>query len=151
MSARPFEYSPAPTPEDLLLTYPDLDPSFVAAYASAHEFTMTSPERMYALWQAVHHVVDRQVPGAFVECGVWRGGSSMLVAHALLERRETCREMCLYDTFSGMPDPGEGEVDFTGRSAAEQLRGGRGGSDDLVGMCVARGGAGQHETDRLLR
>lgn len=132
MSARPFEYAAAPTPDELLRTYPDLDPSFVPAYASAREFTMTSPERMYALWQAVHYVVDRQVPGAFVECGVWRGGSAMLVAHALLERRETCRDIWLYDTFFGMPDPGEGDVDFTGRSAAEQLRGGRGDSDDLV-------------------
>lgn len=132
MSARPFEYSLAPAPEDLLVTYPDLDPSFVQAYASAREFTMTSPERMYALWQAVHHVVDRQVPGAFVECGVWRGGSSMLVAHALLERREAGRELWLYDTFIGMPDPGEGDVDFMGRPAADQLHGGRGGGDDLV-------------------
>lgn len=131
MPARPFEHLPAPAPGDLLVTYPDLDPTFVGAYASARDFTMTSPERMYALWQGVHHVLDRGVPGAFVECGVWRGGSSMVMAHALLERGDTSRALWLYDTFCGMPDPTEGDVDFSGRSAAEQLREST-ATDDIV-------------------
>lgn len=101
--------------------YPDFDPGFVDAYADALPCTMTSPERMYALWQAVRHVVDRKVPGELVECGVWRGGSSMVMAHALLGLRDTSRELWLYDTFSGMPPPSAHDVDLMGRSAADQL------------------------------
>lgn len=129
--ARRFEHVPAPLPEDLLTAYPDLDADFVRPYESALPYTMTSPERMFALWQAVRHVERRQVPGAFVECGVWRGGSSMLMAHALLQRqRDGARELWLYDTFSGMPAPSAHDIDFTGRSAAEQLR--AGDRDDLA-------------------
>ena len=34
---------------------------------------MTSIERMYALYTATRYVIDNEVPGHFVECGVWRG------------------------------------------------------------------------------
>jgi hypothetical protein len=119
-------------PEDPLEGFPDFDPGFAAAYDCARDCTMTSPERMYALWQGVHHVLDRGVPGAFVECGVWRGGSAMLMAHALLERGNDSRELWLYDTFEGMPPPAEGDVDFAGRPAAEQLPARRDDRDDVI-------------------
>jgi hypothetical protein len=93
---------------------------------------MTSPERMYALWGAVGHVIDRGLRGAFVECGVWRGGSAMLMAHALLAAGCPARELWLYDTFAGMPQPSEGDVDFTGVSASERLAQAAGNRDDLV-------------------
>ena len=131
VSGPSFEYAPAPAPADLLVVYPDFDPAFVPAYACAREFTMTSPERMYALWQGVRQVLRRQVPGAFVECGVWRGGSSMVMAHTLLAQQQSSRELWLYDTFTGMPQPAGGDVDFTGRSAAAQLRS-SGDRDNLV-------------------
>jgi O-methyltransferase len=119
-------------PDAPLEGFPDFDRSFAAAYACARDCTMTSPERMYALWKGVHHVLDRDVPGAFVECGVWRGGSSMLMAHALLECGDVARELWLYDTFEGMPQPGDADVDFTGRPAAEQLPRRRDDRDDVI-------------------
>jgi O-methyltransferase len=119
-------------PDDPLDGFPDFDSEFAAAYACARDCTMTSPERMYALWKGVHHVLDRGVPGAFVECGVWRGGSSMLMAHALLERGDAGRDLWLYDTFEGMPPPGDADVDFTGRPAAEQLPSSRDDRDDVI-------------------
>src|SRR5947208_7530017 len=38
-------------------------------------YTITPPARIVALADAVAHVVGAGVTGAFVECGVWRGGS----------------------------------------------------------------------------
>jgi O-methyltransferase len=121
VSQRTFEYPPTPIPEDLLAVYPDFEPAFVPAYARAMSHTMTSPERMHALWMATRHVIETRVRGAFVECGVWRGGSSMIVGLALLRAGETGRQLWLYDTFEGMPEPSEGDVDFLGHSAAAQL------------------------------
>jgi O-methyltransferase len=132
MTRRTFEYPPTPAPEDLLAVYPDFAPEFVEAYAAAVAYTMTSPERMYALWQATLHVVSSDVPGAFVECGVWRGGSAMVAAHALQRTGDTSRELWLYDTFSGMPEPSGADVDFMGRAAADQLASAVGDPDDLV-------------------
>ena len=44
-------------------------------YEVCDPFTMTSIERMYGLYRAVRYVVDQDIPGDIVECGVWMGGS----------------------------------------------------------------------------
>jgi SAM-dependent methyltransferase len=92
-------------------THPDLEAEFMAAQAVCQPFTMTSIERRYALWQAIHHVVKRRVEGAFVECGVWRGGSTMVAAIALRLLGADDRELWLYDTFEGMSEPTEHDVE----------------------------------------
>ena len=80
-------------------------------------YTMTTPPRIYALARAVEHVVGGRVPGALVECGVWRGGSMMAVALTLLSLGVDDRELYLFDTFEGMTEPGEEDVMHTGQRA----------------------------------
>src|SRR4051794_2252186 len=84
--------------------------------------TMTGDQKLFALIVATRHVADRGIPGAIVECGVWRGGSMQAVAYTLLERGKTDRDLHLYDTFEGMPPPGLQDLRHDGRSAAELLR-----------------------------
>jgi hypothetical protein len=67
--------------------------------------TLTSAERIAAVSDATAYVADAGIEGAFVECGVWRGGSMMAVALTLLERGITDRDLYLFDTFSGMTEP----------------------------------------------
>jgi hypothetical protein len=83
----------------------DMEAEFKAIYEKSQNCTMTSLERMYALYQAVKYVTQAGVPGDFVECGVWKGGSSMLMAYTLLSQNEIGRKIYLYDTFTGMPKP----------------------------------------------
>ena len=85
-------------------------------------FTMTSTERMYALHEAVRYVSRAQIAGDIVECGVWRGGSSMLAALTLLELGDL-RTLWLYDTFAGMTEPGEEDRKWSGESAVDELAG----------------------------
>src|SRR5215471_10337497 len=40
----------------------------------ARDYTMTPFERCRALWETARSALRQNVPGAFVECGVWRGG-----------------------------------------------------------------------------
>jgi len=54
-------------------------------------FTRTGAERVYALIQAIKYIAQADVPGAIVECGVWRGGSMMPVAKTLLELQRVDR------------------------------------------------------------
>lgn len=61
---------------------PDADARFGPLYQQCRPYTLTSVEKMYALWQAVEYVHLAQIPGDVVECGVWRGGSSMMAALA---------------------------------------------------------------------
>jgi hypothetical protein len=85
-------------------------------------YTMTSPEAIHALAEAVRYVVSNGIPGAIVECGVWKGGSMMAVARTLLGLGRTDIELYLFDTFEGMTEPTNKDVSrLTGETAAALL------------------------------
>ncbi|HWA38222.1 MAG TPA: TylF/MycF/NovP-related O-methyltransferase [Burkholderiales bacterium] len=85
-------------------------------------YTMTSPERIHALVKATRHVAAAQIPGAIVECGVWRGGSMMATALTLIAAGDTARELYLFDTFEGMTAPTAQDVDLEGTAASALLQ-----------------------------
>jgi hypothetical protein len=100
----------------------DLQPAFLDLYERCREMTMTSIERMFALYSATRYIVDSKISGDFVECGVWRGGSVMLIALTLQSLGIDDRTIWLYDTFDGMTAPSEHDVQaMTGRFAAHVL------------------------------
>lgn len=101
--------------------YADMTDADDALFAAVEPFTMTTKERVVALSAAVRHVVRHRVPGDFVECGVWKGGSMMAVARTLLEIGDTTRRLYLFDTFEGMPPPADVDCDFRGESATDIL------------------------------
>ncbi len=89
--------------------------------AEAKQNTMTSYERLHSLCQAIKYVVDTGIEGAFVECGVWRGGSSFAAAQSLVAFGDTKRELYLYDTYEGMSAPTDEDVNTQGHGAAQLL------------------------------
>jgi len=82
-------------------------------------YTMTTPARVNALINAVHYVVANKIDGAMVECGVWKGGSTMAMMIALKKLMDENRDLYLYDTFSGMSAPSDVDVSFQGKKAHE--------------------------------
>ena len=96
---------------------PDFDELTTRIFNTVNPYTMTSPERVAALVEAVRYVVANEIPGDFIECGVWRGGSSMAAALALKELGDESRELWLYDTYEGMSAPTDEDVDVAGQSA----------------------------------
>ena len=84
-------------------------------------YTCGSVERIVGVMGAVDYVVANRIPGAIVECGVWRGGSMMAAAHTLLNRKDTSRDIHLFDTFEGMSEPTEKDVMFDGQKASTLL------------------------------
>ena len=73
-------------------------------------YTMTGVLRLDATVDAVRHVVARGLPGALVECGVWRGGSVLAMLLTLQELGHDDRDVYLFDTFEGMTEPTERDV-----------------------------------------
>ena len=88
---------------------PDLIPEDREIIEKVQPFTLLSPDRIYAFIEATRHVVQNRIPGAIVECGVWKGGAVMSSLLTLKRLSATDREVFLYDTFEGMPKPGEGD------------------------------------------
>ena len=90
-------------------------------------YTRVSIPRLYALYSITLRCIESGIPGAYVECGVWKGGSSALV-NALLQTHDPTgpRPMWLFDSFAGLPQPsdkdGEGvqERYYSGILAADQ-------------------------------
>lgn len=96
--------------------YLEQDKDYAGTLRMVRDFTMTSPERIAALIDGIRYVVRAGIPGAVVECGVWRGGSMMAVARTLLELSDI-RDLYLFDTFAGMTEPGALDVDVLGEVA----------------------------------
>src|SRR3546814_12518089 len=82
---------------------------------------MTLPERLFANHEAVRHITRQGIEGAIVECGVWRGGSTMAMLHTLLDAQDTSRDIYLFDTFEGMSAPGREDKVWFGDHAADML------------------------------
>ena len=83
---------------------------------------MTGVARGFHLLKSIDYILERKIPGAVVECGVWKGGSMVLAAKRLIAAGACDRELFLYDTFSGMTSPTDIDRDLNGDSAAELLR-----------------------------
>ncbi len=118
---RRVETAPAAAEQGPLLPE-GIDAETAATVRAVAPYTLTGPERVAALVEAVRYVVRADVPGALVECGVWRGGSALAVLRTLVELRATDRDVWLYDTFTEMPSPTERDVDLFGVPAADYHR-----------------------------
>lgn len=85
-------------------------------------YTLTNYERLYALIEAVRYVVRNNIAGCFVECGVYKGGSMMAMALSLLSEGVRDRDLFLFDTYEGMPKPGERDIDAWGGAASKTFK-----------------------------
>jgi O-methyltransferase len=96
---------------------------------SVLKFTRTGRARTAAMLKAVRLVDKRGIDGDIVECGVWLGGN------IILSRMVSPQRVCwLYDTFTGMPEPGPEDFDLRGAPASfhYQRR-----TADGIGWCAA--------------
>ena len=99
----------------------DLDEPMRSIIRTVQPYTLTSGERVAALCASVDYIVDHDIPGVFVECGLWRGGSLMAILLRLCQRGISDRDIVGFDTFAGMTNPTHEDVDFKGRSAGSSF------------------------------
>ena len=70
-----------------------------------NQFTMTSIPRLVNTLKSCKYVVENNIPGDFVECGVWRGGNGIL-ARKYFDHVGSKKKVWMFDTFEGMTEPG---------------------------------------------
>ncbi len=88
----------------------DLDKEFTEIYEKTNLFTMTSIARMYSMYKATEYIINNNIVGDIVECGVWKGGSMMISALTLLKMNGSNKSLYLYDTYEGMNKPTEKDI-----------------------------------------
>jgi O-methyltransferase len=71
----------------------------------ANALTMIGMQRLTSLQHCVETVLADEVPGDLVECGVWRGGASILMRAVLQAYGDQTRCVWLADSFEGVPPP----------------------------------------------
>lgn len=71
----------------------------------AQALTMIGMRRLESLQECVETVLTDDIDGDLVECGVWRGGASILMRAVLEVRDNKEKYVWLADSFQGLPKP----------------------------------------------
>ncbi|MFA5834007.1 MAG: TylF/MycF/NovP-related O-methyltransferase [Bacteroidota bacterium] len=122
-----FGYSDVPQ-----YTQSDFESDFLSLAKSCLPYTMTSPERLYAIYKSIEYIAKNKLEGDIVECGVWRGGSIMCALQSLVLFNDKYRDIYLYDTFEGMSLPSEKDVDLNGIPANHLLAKRKKSPEDII-------------------
>ncbi len=69
-------------------------------------------ESIISTFELCKTVIERGVPGDFVECGVFAGAECAAMAKAIMETEATGRKVHLFDSFRGMPRCGPEDLEF---------------------------------------
>jgi len=88
------------------------------SYILENNLTMTSVAKLVNTMKSCRYVVENDIDGDWVECGVWRGGSSIL-AKMMFEHLESNKEVWLFDTFEGMTKPTNEDVHIAFQQPAQ--------------------------------
>lgn len=72
---------------------------FRRLYSEIAPYTLVSPDRCHLLQSTARQALA--LPGDFIECGVYRGGTAMLLQKVLAGSN---KQLLLFDTFEGMPN-----------------------------------------------
>ena len=71
--------------------------------STAH--TMIGRKRLKNVQDLTERVIDNNVPGDFIETGVWRGGACIMMRAVLQAYNVKDRKVWLADSFEGLPPP----------------------------------------------
>lgn len=81
--------------------------------------TMIGLKRLDNLQFCIEQVLSNEVPGDFIETGVWRGGACIFMRAALNAYMDGTRQVWVADSFEGLPKPDgryrqdEGDIHWT--------------------------------------
>ncbi len=104
------------------LDFEVIPPEVTRIMETVSDYTWTGWENIYCLCESIRYLVNNDIPGDIVECGVWKGGSIMAAALMLDHLGCSDREIYLFDTFTGMSPATEVDIErHTGKNAEVAL------------------------------
>lgn len=90
-------------------------------YKTVSPYTMTTRPRIHCLFDSLEYIKNSNIAGDYVECGVWKGGNILGILKYLEWHNITNPQVWLYDTFEGMTQPENIDVDFLNNKAKDIL------------------------------
>ena len=92
-----------------------------------NNLTVVGSLRLIATIMSCKYVIENNIYGDFVECGVWRGGNS-IAAKLIFEAYDCDKKVHLFDTFSGLTEPSNVDMTNDGTTGREFIA--RNSNDD---------------------
>lgn len=86
------------------------NPRRALLFVAVRPYTMLPYKRLSKLAELADECNQKRIPGAFVQCGVWKGGSAAVLAALAGDR-----QVELFDTFDGCPEPSPKDISVHGR------------------------------------
>ena len=71
--------------------------------------TMLGEKRLDNVEHCIENIIENDVPGDLVECGVWRGGCTIFMKGMLESLGDQHRKVWVADSFQGLPKPSRPE------------------------------------------
>jgi hypothetical protein len=105
---------------NLLLIKKKIDNSSILNISK--KFSMLSNDRILSNMSCVEYVIKNNIDGDIVEIGVWKGGSILSMILTLEKLSSFNKNIHLYDTFEGMTEPSEIDVNFENKPANDFLK-----------------------------
>jgi hypothetical protein len=89
---------------------PDVDDprflkGFIDHYITGDAYTMVPRVRLDNIQACIADVLEQNVPGDFIETGVWRGGTTIFMRGMLKALGASNRRVWVADSFQGLPEP----------------------------------------------
>jgi hypothetical protein len=94
------------------------------------KYTMLPYVRLVTLYQQAVYCEKKGIPGSFIECGVWKGGATAVMAFANLRHGQKRRDIHLFDAFDDINEP---DATIDGERALRDVR-------DLAGKAAGTSG-----------
>jgi len=73
-------------------------------FKKVYPYTMSGYKRLSNVYELSKKIEEEKLEGAFVECGVWKGGCAAIMAYVANESG-SLRKIWLFDSFEGLPEP----------------------------------------------
>lgn len=100
-------------------------------FKKVYPYTMLSWQRLSNAYELARQVEKDNLKGAFIECGVWKGGCAAVMAF-VAEKFNGKRKIWLFDSFEGLPEPTEED----GKMAEDYAQKKSGGKLETIDKCV---------------
>ena len=100
-------------------------------FKKVYPYTMVGYARLSNVYELANLVEKNKISGAFVECGVWKGGCVAVMAFEA-QKFGSGRKIWLFDSFEGLPEPTQKD----GPIAKEYAQNKAGGNLKTIDRCV---------------
>lgn len=103
----------------------------IILFKKIYPYTMVGYKRLSNVYEIAKIIEEKKTKGAFVECGVWKGGCIAAMAF-IAQKAGSDRKIWLFDSFEGLPEPTADD----GKVAKDYAQNRAGGKLETINKCV---------------